>query len=67
MSKQVVTVVDDDGGIYEATKEGQGEYWTIAFPRGDDKFYGTVPAVEAHMKGLIKRHAEQDKEGAANE
>ena len=43
-------------GEAEAVKAGQGEPWETGYPWGDDRFYGSRPEVEAHMRKNRKRN-----------
>lgn len=49
----VITVTADNGDVYEATKAGNSEPWTISYPEGQDRFLGTEAALRAHIKRLI--------------
>jgi hypothetical protein len=63
MKVQTVTVEAAEGAIYEATREGgEDQPWEINFPVGADRFYGTVPELKAHIKGLIAIHSNADAE-----
>ena len=46
--------METDDGLAEATKDAQGEPWEIAYPWGDDRFYGTKSEVEKRMRKRIK-------------
>lgn len=50
--REVVTVKADNGDIYEAVRTGNS-YWSISFPEGADRFYGTESEVKAHIKRLM--------------
>ncbi|MBP8937196.1 MAG: hypothetical protein KBG72_01810 [Agrobacterium sp.] len=50
---RVITVVAENGDLYEAIKEGINEPWTITYPEGSDRFSGSEPEMRAHIRRLI--------------
>ncbi|MGO7042231.1 hypothetical protein ACCS60_28180 [Rhizobium acaciae] len=55
---RTITVTADNGNIYEATKEGINEPWTINYPEGSDRFSGLEPELRAHIRRLISKGPE---------
>lgn len=50
---RAISVTAGSGDIFEATMMGADEPWIIAYPQGQDRFYGTEPEVRAHIRQLI--------------
>ncbi len=48
-----ISVTAGNGDIFEATIMGADEPWMIAYPEGQDRFYGTEREVRAHIRQLI--------------
>ena len=48
-----ISVTAGNGDIFEATMMGAEEPWMIAYPEGQDRFYGTEREVRAHIRQLI--------------
>ena len=46
-------ITDEDGDIYEATRPTSADPWTITFPTGETRFYGTRAEAEAEIARLI--------------
>lgn len=45
---------DTDTGMMVAIKDGRNEPWHIAYPEGDDRFYGSISEVRARMRAIAK-------------
>ncbi|PZP20164.1 MAG: hypothetical protein DI607_00645 [Sphingomonas hengshuiensis] len=50
---RAISVTADNGDIFEATMMGADEPWMIAYPEGQDRFYGSEREVRAHIRQLI--------------
>ena len=50
---RAISVTAGNGDIFEATMMGADEPWMIAYPEGQDRFYGTEREVRAHIRQLI--------------
>jgi hypothetical protein len=51
---QVARIMTEDGDLWEARKEGQNEPWTVTYPEGEFRFYGSEPEVRAEMRRVMK-------------
>lgn len=48
-----VSVTGGDGDVYEATRMGTDDPWTVTYPEGQDRFHGTEREVRAHIRQLM--------------
>jgi len=44
-----------NGDLFEAMRVGADDPWTISYPEGQDRFYGTEREVHAHIRQLMVR------------
>ena len=50
---RAISVTAGNGDIFEATMMGADEPWMIAYPEGQDRFYGTEREVRTHIRQFI--------------